>query len=105
MRFDETLRLQLDIKKEAIWIKTDQEKEVTAVVLNILKEEGIDTVFDFEPSSGLYELSIKDDEIAKTFLDNKNYPGVKNGASGQAVLSLFNKNELFNLTSSIYLIL
>ena len=39
MRFDETLRLQLDIKKEAIWIKTDQEKEVTAVVLNILKEE------------------------------------------------------------------
>ena len=91
MRFDEHLRLLLDIKKEAIWIKSEQEKEIIAVIMNVLREEGIDSIYDFEPSSGLYKLTVENNEIVKTFLDNKNCPGVKNGSSGQAVLSLFNK--------------
>ena len=90
MRFDEQLRLLLEIKKEAIWIKSEQEKEITAALLNILTEEGIDVVYDFEPSSGLYKLTIDKNRVVKTALNNQNCPGVKNGTSGQAILSLYN---------------
>lgn len=90
MRFDEEIRMLLDIKKEAIWVKTEQEREVMAVLLNILKEEGVDVIYDFEPSSGLYKLNVDKNNITKTALDNKNCPKVKNGTSGMALLSLNN---------------
>ena len=92
MRFDEELRMLLEIKKEAIWIKSEQEKEVVAAVMNILRQEGVDVIYDFEPSSGLYKLSIdNNNRISKVFCDNNNTPGVKNGVSGAALLSLNNK--------------
>ena len=57
MRFEEELALLLDIRKEGIWIKSEQEKEVTVSILNVLKQEGVDVVYDFEPSSGVYKIS------------------------------------------------
>ena len=42
MRFEEELALLLDIRKEGIWIKSEQEKEVTVSILNVLKQEGVD---------------------------------------------------------------
>lgn len=90
MRFDKELALLLEIKKEAIWIKSEQEKEVVASVVNILKEEGIDVIYDFEPSSGIYKLnSDNKNNITKEMLDKNS--GVKNGTSGAAILSLYNK--------------
>ena len=56
MRFEEELALLLDIRKEGIWIKSEQEKEVTVSILNVLKQEGVDVVYDFEPSSGVYKI-------------------------------------------------
>ena len=50
MRFEEELALLLDIRKEGIWIKSEQEKEVTVSILNVLKQEGVDVVGDFELS-------------------------------------------------------
>ena len=89
MRFEEELALLLDIKKEAIWIKTEQEKEVTVSVLNVLKQEGIDVIYDFEPSSGVYKLS-NDDKNNVVKEQVKNNDKFKNGTSSMAVLSLFN---------------
>lgn len=92
MKFTDELRLLLEIKKEAIWIKTEQEKEAVAVLMNVLREEGVDVIYDFEPSSGLYKLGVDEkNNITKLQLDNKNCPGVKNGTTGAAVLSLYNK--------------
>ena len=89
MKFNEELRLLLEIKKEAIWIKSEQEKEVIATVLNVLREEGMDIIYDFEPSSGLYKLSVDEkNNVTRTILDKDS--GVKNGTSGAAVLSLYN---------------
>ena len=48
MRFEEELALLLDIRKEGIWIKSEQEKEVTVSVLNVLKQEGVDVVYNFD---------------------------------------------------------
>ena len=62
MRFEEELALLLDIRKEGIWIKSEQEKEVTVSILNVLKQEGVDVVYDFEPSSGVYKI-FNDDSI------------------------------------------
>ena len=91
MRFEKELALLLEIKKEAIWIKSEQEKEVVASIVNTLKEEGMDVIYDFEPSSGIYKLTTDNkNNIVKTFLDPKE-SGVKNGTSGAAVLSLYNK--------------
>ena len=89
MRFEEELALLLDIKKEGIWIKTEQEKEVTVSVLNVLKQEGIDVIYDFEPSSGVYKLS-NDDKNNVIREQVKNNDKFKNGTSSMAVLSLFN---------------
>lgn len=90
MKFNKELALLLEIKKEAIWIKSEQEKEVVASVINTLKEEGIDVIYDFEPSSGIYKLSTDSkNNIVKEMLDKSS--GVKNGTSGAAILSLYNK--------------
>lgn len=92
MKFIDNLRLALEIKKEAIWIKSEQEKEVVGILLNVLREEGIDVIYNFEISSGLYKLEVNENnEITKTALDNKNCPGVKNGANTAAILGLYNK--------------
>ena len=91
MRFEKELALLLEIKKEAIWIKSEQEKEVVASIVNTLKEEGMDVIYDFEPSSGIYKLTTDNkNNIVKTFLNPKE-SGVKNGTSGAAILSLYNK--------------
>ena len=91
MKLTDELKVLFQIRKEGIWIKSDQEKELTAVVYNTLKESDVDNVFVFEPSSGLYKLGIDNHfNLTREALTNKNYPEVKNGTSGNAILSLYN---------------
>ena len=101
MRFEEELALLLDIRKEGIWIKSEQEKEVTVSILNVLKQEGVDVVYDFEPSSGVYKI-FNDDKNNVIKEQLKNNDKFKNGTSVMAVLSLFNmiQSDLDNMEMS-----
>ena len=40
-KFENELSVMLDIEKTGIWIKSNQEKEVLATTVNVLKESGV----------------------------------------------------------------
>lgn len=81
--FVNELSLMLEIEKQGIWIKSHLEKEVLAVTINTLKEAGVDIIYSLELSSGVYKLSI----------DNNNgivKENVSPAPNGTAILKLFN---------------
>ena len=81
--FEKELGIMLEIEKQGIWIKSHLEKEVLAVTINTLKESGVDIIYSLELSSGVYKLSI----------DNNNgiiKEQVNPAPNGSALLKIFN---------------
>ena len=81
--FEKELGIMLEIEKQGIWIKSHLEKEVLAVTINTLKESGVDIIYSLELSSGVYKLSI----------DNNNNiikEQVNPAPNGSALLKIFN---------------
>ena len=82
-KFENELSIMLDIEKTGIWIKSNQEKEVLAATINVLKDSGVDIVYALELSSGIHKLTIDNNNNIVKELANP-------APSGSAMLKIYN---------------
>ena len=83
-KFENELSIMLDIEKTGIWIKSNQEKEVLAATVNVLKDSGVDIIYALELSSGVHKLTIdNNNNIVKEL--------VNPAPSGSAMLKIYNE--------------
>lgn len=72
--FEQKLNELLAIKKSCIWIKTQQEKEVTPVILNVLNKNYFNHIYVWSFLTNLQEIKIGDNNFTKTDIPNTQGP-------------------------------
>ena len=72
--FEQKLNELLAIKKSCIWIKTQQEKEVTPVILNVLNKNYFNHIYVWSFLTNLQEIKIGNNNFTKTDIPNTQGP-------------------------------
>ena len=72
--FEQQLTELLNIKKDCIWVKTEQEKEVVPAIFNMLTKNYFNHIYVWSFLTNLQEVKIENNNFTKTDIPNTQGP-------------------------------